>query len=210
MSAPTGLAERLRDAERDEARGLLGRPEGPDDDDGHRLGQRIVEQRLDERRGASVIRVDEHEVRRVRPRELERRLRIVGPFALEGARTDHRLLGESVRERLAAYDEHGDGREPGRILGIFRHGHAGGGFAGRRLSPGKGREVVQDLGEEHDLFVAKPAGLGAPVEHGEHFLEGPSHRLEPQETRARPERVQAAAKLVARRLRRGVVLERVE
>ena len=66
--------------------------EVPDDDDRHRLGQRIVEQRLDELGGVGDVGVDEDEVGRVGARELERGLRVVGPLALERARAgDERL-----------------------------------------------------------------------------------------------------------------------
>ncbi len=153
--------------------------------DRHRLGQRIVEQGLDQRRRAVVIRVDEHEVRRVGARELERGLRIIGALALEGAGADHRLFGEGVRERFAANDEDGDGRQPGSVVDLLRHGHVGGGLAWRGLSPGECRKVVEDLSEERDLFRAEPAGVGPSIEDRQHVLEGPRHRLEPQETSAR-------------------------
>ena len=124
---------------------------------------------------------------------------------------DHRLFGERVGQRLAADDENRDGREPGGVFRLLGHGrHLGGRLARRRLSPGERGQVVEHLGEERELLLAEAAGLGAAVEHGQHLLERSRHRLEPQEARGRPERVQAAPQLVAGRLRRGIVLERVE
>ena len=158
-----------------------------------------------------MIRVDEDQVGRVRAGELQRRLRVIGPLALERARTDDGLLGERVGQRVGANDEHRNGREAGRVVGLLARGRdARVGFARRGLSPRERRQVVEDLGHERDLLFAKPARLRAPVEHGEHFLKRARHRLEPQQARARAEGVQAASKLVAGRLRRRVVFERAE
>ena len=62
---------------------------------------------------------------------------------------------------------------------------------GGRLAPRERGKIVEHLGDERDLLLAEPAELAAPVEQRKHLLERARHRLEPQEPRARSERVQA-------------------
>ena len=200
-----GLGERLGDAERDEAGSLLGRAEAAEHDDGHGLGQRVVEERLDEIERARQVAVDDDDVGREGAREPQTGLGVLGALALE----DERLafLGERVGEVLAAHDEGRQGvlgeRDPARSgLGDGRR------LRVRRLSPREGGQIVQRLREPEQVLVGGLPDLRRVVQHGGRLRDAAGHGVEVEHARAGAQRVQLAPQLVPRRAAGGIGLER--
>ena len=151
-----------------------------------------------------VVGVDEDQVGRVGARAgwRARPARLRCARTPERANANGRLFGERVGERLAADDEHGDGREARALVGrahpIFGElfeffGDGGCGFARGRLAPGERRKIVEDFADEGDLGFAEAASLRAAIEDGEDLLEPASHRFEAQQARAPEPRAHGGA-----------------
>ena len=206
-----GLGQRLRDAERHVARRLVRSSRKlPTTMIGTGSVSGSSSSASTSSEACGHVGVDEHDVGRVGARQLERGLRVVGALALERARPDA-SPPRSARRRAPRCPRRAPrwAATPGASSRPLRRRRSARALARRRLAPGQRRAGRRAPARRTPTSsLAQRAELRAAVEHGERLLQRARHRLEAQEARARPERVQAAAQLVARRPRRRVVLER--
>ena len=169
--------------------------------DGPRFGQRVAKQRFHERGALGEIDVDDDCVGRVRSDKLERRLRVVGSFALERRRSGRGLVGEGVGQFVATDDENGK-RHVSPLTVFLGLGE------GDALTPSQRRQIAERLGNRYRLLLAKGAGLRAPIQHGERLLQSGRHRVQTKKASSRSERMQASTQFLARFFRSRIGFER--
>jgi hypothetical protein len=198
------LCKRSGDTERRELCTLVGCAQGADYDDGHRLGEGILEEGSNEDLCARQIDVDHHQIGRVGASQLKRRVDVVGELAFEGA-ARRVVVDEGLGERNLTDDEN----RGGRVCGRLGRARGGAGVLSVRVPRERG-QVVERPGGEFDVGALHLPELDGLVEHGESVLKSSRHGVEVQEPGARAERVQPPPKLVAKRLGRRIVAQRCQ